>query len=200
MGQPKALLPIPPDNTPLLLHILRRLQPLATGQVVVIANDPTIPLQAGLPPEVQVLSDLYPDVGTLGGIGTGLSVCPDWAMFVACDMPLLNPQLFRWLQTLAREQDETDRDCWDAIVPIVEGYAEPLHALYHRRCLPFLEARLANGERRATSFLPDVRVRSVQEEELRQIDPALRSFFNANTPAEWEAALNMMRGNGFSQP
>jgi hypothetical protein len=43
-----------------------------------------------------------------------------------------------------------------------------------------------------------VRVRYVQEDELRLLDPALHSFFNANTPAEWEAALNMMRENGFS--
>ena len=67
-----------------------------------------------------------------------------------------------------------------------------LHALYHPRCLPFVQARLAAGERRAICFLPDVRVRFVQEAELQQVDPMLQSFFNANTPAEWAQALALL--------
>jgi molybdopterin-guanine dinucleotide biosynthesis protein A len=77
-------------------------------------------------------------------------------------------------------------------VPVVGGYEEPLHALYHRRCLPAIETRLAQGQRRVISFLGDVRTRYVSEEDLRAVDPQLHSFVNANTPAEWDAALQLL--------
>ncbi len=191
MGQPKALLPTPPASQPLLLRIYGQLQGL-TQHTCVIVNDLTLPQRAGLPPEVQILSDAYPNTGPLGGIATGLTVCADWAIFVACDMPLLNPALFAWFQQLAGEQTATGIAQWDAVVPVIDDYPEPLHALYHGRCLPAIQARLAQGDRRANSFLPDVRVRYVSENELRPLDPDLRSFFNANTPEEWAQALVMM--------
>ena len=78
-------------------------------------------------------------------------------------------------------------------MPLVGGYEEPLHALYHVRCLPFMQQRLAAGQRRVISFMPDVRVRYVQEDELRQRDPELLSFYNANTPEEWQTVLEMLR-------
>lgn len=192
MGQPKALLPVPPENRPLLAQIAHRFQALTPTQTVIIANDPAFPQQVALGDEIRWLTDAYSDAGPLGGIATGLAACAGWAIFVACDMPLLNPALFAHFCTLAAETEETGADRWDAIVPVVDGYPEALHTLYHRRCLPAVTARLAAGERRAICFLPDVRVRYVPEDELRQIDPALRSFFNANTPAEWTEALRYL--------
>jgi len=189
MGQPKALLPIPPDNQPLLQQIVQRLQPLAPQRTLVIANDPSFQEQVDLGKAVTWLADTYPAVGPLGGLATGLAACDGWAIFVACDMPLVNPTLFAYFCTLAVETDATGVDQWDAIVPIVDNYPEALHSLYHRRCLPAIEARLAAGERRAISFLPDVRVRYVKEDELRRHDPLLHSFLNANTPEEWAQVL-----------
>ena len=87
------------------------------------------------------------------------------------------------------------QDRWDAIVPVVDGYEEPLHALYHRRCLPAIEARLAAGQRRVISFMPDVRTLYVQEEDLRAVDPQLHSFFNTNTPEEWAEAMRLLAGS-----
>ena len=74
------------------------------------------------------------------------------------------------------QEHEAGQERWDAVVPVVGGYEEPLHALYHGRCLPAIVARLAQGQRRVISFMPDVRTRYVQEEELRAVDPELRSF------------------------
>ena len=166
MGQPKALLPIPPDNQPLLQQIVQRLQSLSPQRTKVIANDPTFREQVELGEGVTWLTDAYPGVGPLGGLATGLAACDRWAIFVACDMPLVNPSLFAFFCTLAAETDATGGDRWDAIVPVVDDYPEALHTLYHRRCLPAIEARLAAGERRAICFLPDVRVRYVDEAEL----------------------------------
>ncbi len=192
MGQPKALLPLPPDNQPLLQVIVERLRLLAPQRIVIIANDSTFRQQVDLGDDITWLTDAYPDTGPLGGLAIALATCADWAIFVACDMPLLNPALFARFCTLATESDASGAARWDAIVPVIDNYPEALHSLYHRRCLPAIVARLAAGERRATCFLPDVRVRYVHEAELRQIDQELHSFLNANTPEEWARALALL--------
>ena len=185
MGQPKALLPTPAGD-PLLVHVLRRLAPLAPARTILVANDPAIAALRTLPPGTRCLADAYPDTGTLGGIATGLGAAPGWAAVVACDLPFVRVAIFAHLCAIAGEQAESG-DRWDAVVPIVDGYAEPLHALYHRRCLPAIVARLDAGERRVISFLPDVRTRYVDEADLRAIDADLSSFVNVNTPEEWAA-------------
>src|SRR5581483_6661289 len=72
------------------------------------------------------------------------------------------------------------------------GQAEPMHAVYRRQpCLRAVEAALKRGERRMIAFHGDVRVRYVDEPELRRIDPELRAFFNVNTPADLEQARRL---------
>ncbi|MBX3012933.1 MAG: molybdenum cofactor guanylyltransferase [Caldilineaceae bacterium] len=192
MGQPKALLPVPPNDQPLLQWIVQRLQPLAPTQILVIANDPALPAQVQLPAHTRWLVDAYPDTGPLGGLATALAACTGWAICVACDMPLLNPAIFADCWRLATTTTAPDGTAWDAIVPVVAGYPEPFHSLYHRRCLSAMVARLATGERRVTSFLPDVRVCYVEERALRRLDPTLQSFLNTNTPAEWAQGLAIL--------
>lgn len=192
MGQAKALLPTP-AGVPLLVHILRRLAPLAPARTVIIANDPAIAGIRDLPPAARCVVDAYPDTGTLGGIATGLGAAPGWAAVVACDLPFVQARVFDHLCAVAAVQ-EGGSDAWDAVVPIIDGYAEPLHALYHRRCLPAIEHRLAAGERRVISFMPDVRTHYVDEAALRAIDPNLDSFWNVNTPEEWATAQALLAG------
>lgn len=179
MGRPKALLPAPGSGLPLIRHIAERLLPLA-GALLVIANDPaSAAALEGL--GGRWLTDAFPDTGPLGGLATGLAARDGWHICVACDLPFVQPAVFRYLLAQADEN-------WDALIPLVGGQAQPLHALYHRRCLAAIEAALRAGERRMDSFLPQVRTRFVPEEALRAIDPDLRSFVNVNTPEEWAAA------------
>ncbi len=179
MGRPKALLPAPGSGVPLLRHIAARLLPLAR-ELVVIANDPAIPAVIE-PLGGSWLADAFPGSGPLGGLATGLAARDGWHICVACDLPFVEPAVFRYL--LAQADDD-----WDAVIPRVEGLAQPLHALYHRRCLPAVENALGLGERRMDSFLAQVRTCFVGEDALRPLDPALHSFFNVNTPEEWAAA------------
>jgi molybdopterin-guanine dinucleotide biosynthesis protein A len=190
MGQPKALLPTP-TGAPLLVHVLRRLAPLAPAHTIVVANDPAIAALPALPPGTRCLADAYPGTGTLGGIATGLGAASGWTAVAACDLPFVQVTVFAYLCVIAAEQ-EHGGDRWDAVVPVVGGYEEPLHALYHARCLPAIAARLAAGARRVISFMPDVRTRYVDEAELRAIDPQLSSFVNVNTPEEWAAVQALL--------
>jgi molybdopterin-guanine dinucleotide biosynthesis protein A len=90
------------------------------------------------------------------------------------------------------EQAADGNELWDAIVPVVAGFEQTLHAFYHLRVLPAIEHRLARGQLRTTSFLAAVHTRRVYEDELRPFDPDLRSFFNANTPEEWAEACSLL--------
>jgi len=47
--------------------------------------------------------------------------------------------------------------------------------------LSFLE----HGRYRLRELLDALNVRWVQDEEIRRVDPAVRSFLNANTPEDW---------------
>jgi molybdopterin-guanine dinucleotide biosynthesis protein A len=195
MGRPKALLAVPPTGKPLLAHVVERLRPVAAERIVVVANEPGLTEAIRLDGEATWVSDAYPDAGTLGGIATALREVSGWALIVACDLPFVSASVCGWLAGLAASVEGSAGEV-DVVVPIVSGYEEPLHALYHSRCLPHIERRLAQGERRVISFFPDVRVCRVEEHELRQLDPMLRSFVNVNTAQEWDAALAILAESG----
>ncbi len=199
MGRDKLLLPVPPNGVPLILHVVERLLPVV-DHAIVLANDAKIcaalrdtgdgglnPKVAGDGPGTRVdcMADDESKQGPLGGLATGLRRVEGWALAVAGDMPLVSPVVCKYLIGLA--------DCdYDAVVATVDGRAQPLLALYHRRCLPAVEKTLAEGSRRMDSFWHAIRVREVPEETVRPLDSELRSFFNANTPAEWSEALALL--------
>ncbi len=198
MGADKALLAVPPDDTPLVRYVCERLSGIVTGQTLVITNDPLLAAKAGLPSSVRLIPDDYPGAGALGGLATGLARCSGWAIAVACDMPLVDPRLFASLAGLTECIGGPDGDRpWDAIVPRSGGRPQPLHAFYHRRCLPAIVSVLDRDGRRFVDFYDAVAVRFVDEPALRQIDPDLLSFVNVNTPEEWQRALAQIdRGSG----
>ena len=101
-------------------------------------------------------------------------------MIVACDMPFLNEDLLRYMM----EQAEG----FDVIIPRLKGLLEPLHAVYSRHCLPPIERLLAQGGGRIVSFFPHIRVRYVDAVEVDRFDPQHHSFFNVNTPQDWQQA------------
>lgn len=186
MGRPKALLSTP-QGTPLIRLVAERLRPLVANTLVV-ANDPAI-CAAVVDKSTRCMADDHPDCGPLGGLATALAQVEGWLICVGCDMPLLNPDLFAWLLQWTDEVDAHGAPRWDAVVPHTQGRPQPLHALYHRRCLPAVLAQLEAGHRRMDSFFAEVNVRRVDEADLRRIDPNLDSFANANTEEEWRAIL-----------
>lgn len=188
MGTPKALLPMPPDERPLLAHVVATAAAVVDGPIYVIANHPPVQEAARRLPNVTVLSDKEQGKGPLAGLAAGLALVPGWTLALACDMPLLQVPLLRLLADLSGAQTEAGQDvAWDAIVPVVDGRAETLCAAYHRRCLPFIQSMLIEDNLRIRDLFGQVRVRYIEEDELRQVDPALQSFTNANTPQEWAA-------------
>jgi molybdopterin-guanine dinucleotide biosynthesis protein A len=68
----------------------------------------------------------------------------------------------------------------------IDGYLEPLHALYRADCGSIAEAALDRGERKVKCFYPQVQLRIVEEKELRELKGFRESFSNLNTPRDLE--------------
>lgn len=121
------------------------------------------------------------------GVYSGLDQARhEYVLTVGCDMPFLNPALLAHMLRLPRD--------YDALLPRHgDGMVEPLHAVYSRACREPILRRLQAGQFWAISYLPDVRVRYVEEQELRRLDPDLRSFFNVNTPEQLREAIALAR-------
>jgi molybdopterin-guanine dinucleotide biosynthesis protein A len=170
MGQDKAWLDVG-DGRAIVRRVVDVLADVA-DEVLIVANDDRYRALG-----VRVIPDRFVDGGVLGGIATGVSAAThDRVLVAACDMPFLEPAVFRLL--VARSADV------DVVMPKVGDDLETLHALYTKACLPAMERALAAGKMRVISFFPDVRVRVLGEDELRVADPELRSFTNVNTPEE----------------
>ena len=160
-------------------------------ELVVAVSDAGRAAELPLAPEYRIAVDRFAGAGALGGIYTGMEAAgSDWALVVACDLPFISPPLLRYLAGQRR------RDGVDAVVPVIGDRPEPTHALYSRRCLPAIRARLNAGQLKAAGFLEDVAVRYLDESELRRYDPELLSFFNINDPRDLARARALAREPG----
>lgn len=171
LGRDKAVEPF--GGQPLIRRVIERVTTLADEIVVVVAD--TARGQA-LPLDVdhRLAVDIYPEGGSLGGIFSGLSAAnTDWGLVVACDMPFLSVPLLERMLELRGDSN--------AVVPQPGAFPEPTHALYSRACLPHIEARLQARDLKISGFFDDVRVRYLDEGEVRRFDPELLSFFNVNS-------------------
>lgn len=174
MGRDKAWLDVG-DGRPIVRRVIDVLSAVA-DEVFLVANDERY-TTLGL----RVVPDRFAAGGVLGGIATGVGAAThDRVLVAACDMPFLRPEVFRLLVERS--------DGYDAVVPRIGDEYEALHALYTKTCLPPMERALGAGKMRVLSFFADVRLRVLEADELRTVDPDLRSFTNVNTPEELAAA------------
>lgn len=184
LGQDKVFVEI--AGRPMIRRVADRLRPLGADLVLVAATPVEDPVAHFGVPAV-VAADRFPGKGSLGGLYTGLAAAPtDWSFVMAVDMPFVNPDLIGYLAGLT--------DGWDVVIPIVEGRPQPTHALYSKRCLGPIERRIAADELRMIGFHDEVRVRRVDEAEVRRLDPDLLSFFNLNRPEDLDRARRIAAG------
>ncbi|OGU26467.1 MAG: molybdenum cofactor guanylyltransferase [Geobacteraceae bacterium GWF2_54_21] len=171
MGSNKALLPFQGGRFIEAIH--RRFSELFP-EVLLVTNNPE---QYDFLP-CRKVADLYPGMGALAGLHSGLKHAAMPHIFAAaCDMPWMNSVLIMRLAGL--------RDTAEVIIPQGENGLEPLHAVYGKRCLGPMEESLAADRRRIVSFFPLVRVRQLRQEQVAAIDPGFDSFRNVNTPADY---------------
>lgn len=175
MGANKALLEV--GGLGMIDRTVELLRPLI-DDLFLVADDPGPYSRLGVP----VVPDVHPGRGVVGGIHAALRhAAHPLTLCVACDMPHIGRDLIELLLTSARPGD-------DAIVPRIDGRPEPLLAVYGRTACAGFEQAITTGRLRVVQALDGLRVRFIDERELRVADPGLRSFVNVNTPGELAAA------------
>jgi molybdopterin-guanine dinucleotide biosynthesis protein A len=180
LGQDKRKLRLWGADGPTLLEHTIEIMATYTDDVVVVLNDAEG--WSSLPG--RVVGDVFPDMGSLGGIYSGLFVAKYAHSFVvAADMPLLNGDLIAWM--IAQPRD------FDVLLPRVgSGRArnrlgvESLHGIYGTGCRGPMRQQLEAGNPQVIGFFPDVRVRLVEPEIVARFDPEGIAFKNVNTPDE----------------
>lgn len=181
MGMPKAWLTL--EGETLLARVVRIASTAAAPVVVVAAPDQALP-EVNAP--VVLVRDPVPDLGPLQGIAAGLAALPPAVELVyaaAVDAPFLEPA---WIGRLAELIGGHD-----VATPWIDERRHPLASLYRVR--PAREAAqklLDEGVARLTTLLDRLNARDVAADELRLVDPELRSLRNLNTPADYRNAAN----------
>jgi len=177
MGEDKALKTF--LGRPLIQRLIERLSPIA-DEIIVTTNRP----EAYSFLELRLIPDLKPGRGALGGLYTAIaSATHPIVAVLACDMPFASAT---FIETASQLLVEEEADV--VIAKSNEGY-EPLHALYRREtCLPAIEAAIDADQWKVIAWFPQVKVRVLTNEELKQLDPAGLAFWNVNTPEEFAKA------------
>ena len=172
MGQDKAVLVL--DGETLLDRVTAAMRQVFPKVIVSVRQ-----LRSGV--EVPQVCDEPAASGPLAGLIAGLAQADTpWVFAVACDMPFVTRDVVTHLAAL--------RQGFQAVVPVVGGYHQPLAAFYAASSLETMRASLATGDRSLRGTLERLDVRYVSEAELREFDPQLRSFFDLDTPQDFQAA------------
>ena len=159
--------------------IEREIEVLSTlfSRIIVVTNTP----ESHEHLRVNLVFDIIPGKGPLGGIYSGLMASKDKYNFVvSCDLPFLNAGLISYMIELTEGHD--------IVVPRLNGLVEPLHAIYSKHCLIPIKRQLDRNELKIQSFFGEVKVRYIRESEIKKYDPKGIAFFNVNTEEDLEKA------------
>jgi molybdopterin-guanine dinucleotide biosynthesis protein A len=99
-------------------------------------------------------------------------------------MPFLKPEMIRLLLNNFDPK-------WDVIVPVTTDGYQPLCALYSKRCLKIIEEQVTHGTMKISGLYSKVKIKKIPEEQLREVDPELISFFNINTREDLNLSQKM---------
>ena len=155
-------------------------------KIMVVSNAP----QDLLALDVKIVSDLFPERCSLAGIHAALfHVETPWAFVVPCDNPFLSREMVELVLSYRT-------DGATIVVPETAKGLEPLCAAYSRENLKQAEVRLSEGRYKIQSLFRKKRTRKVPEAEIRRVDPELHSFFNINTPEDYQWALSLLADKG----
>ena len=183
MGQDKGLMRL--GNRPLVLRAAEILRPIA--YTVTLLAPPDLYGNLGFP----VIADLWPDLGPLAALCTGLiSSDAEWNLFLACDLPRVSP---RFMEFLAQRVRATR---FDAVVPRTQDGWQPLCAAYHARCRPVFERAIEQHRLSIVELLDELNLEVITPKEMVSIGLSEAEFVNVNTPEEWARMAILHEGPG----
>lgn len=175
MGKDKAFLEL--AGRPLITHAIEIARAITTQ--IVIVGDPAKFARFG-----EVVPDVYPSRGPLGGIHAALvSSKSDLNLILGVDLPFVQPGFLRFLILTAQNTDAV------VTLPSSGGHLQTLCAVYRRRFSSVAEHALRNERNKIDALFDEVPVRVIEEQELLSAGFPLSMFSNLNTPGEWDRAV-----------
>lgn len=183
MGQNKAFLRL--GNDTLIGHVIQCMQSI-TDELLLITNNPDEYTHLN----VVMYNDIIQNVGTLGGIHSGLThASNETVICVGCDSPFLKHNLLTHLVSMLEN--------YDAVMPLTNKIEnthktlQTLCAVYSERCIPIIDNMLKQSELRVHALQEFASVLCPSPEIWKLHDPSGLSFFNINTPEDYQEALSI---------
>jgi molybdopterin-guanine dinucleotide biosynthesis protein A len=138
-------------------------------------------------PDLRLISDASPGMGSLGGIYSAVLGAPAPVVVAAWDMPFVPASLLRALAAGLADAD--------ACLPQSDGPrgVEPLCAAYGPACGPAIAAALAAGDLRAVGFHDRIKVGILSTTQVRALGDPAALFFNVNTADDLAEADGLWR-------
>jgi len=125
-------------------------------------------------------------VGLYSGLKASAS---QYNLVVGCDMPFLKVELLQYMR------DKIDSN--HIIIPrYAKSYVEPLCAIYSKDCLEVMKRNIEAGILSIRRIFPYLKVRYIEEEEIKRVDPDFNSFFNINYKEDLIRAEELIRKTG----
>jgi molybdopterin-guanine dinucleotide biosynthesis protein A len=143
-------------------------------------------------PELEVIPDIRPGQGALGGLLTAVVHGPAPVVVTGWDMPFVQASLLTRLASGLADAD--------ACLPGIGGRhgVQPLCAAYGPGCRQPIEEALDAGDLRAVGFHPRIRLSILSPEIVAQFGDPARLFFNVNTAADLQQADALWQRPGSS--
>lgn len=150
-------------------HVIEKVKEI-TCNIIIITKNPTY-RRFGYP----CFSDIYPDAGPLGGIYTGLvHSATEKNLVVGCDTPFLSVAVLNALKNKSLDED--------VLVTVQQGKAEPLFAIYDRKCIPHFKERIKKRKLKIIDAIQELKTGIMNIDKEKWITK--NEFANINTPEE----------------
>ena len=181
----KAMIDI--DGRPLISYVIDALEKVVDNIIISVRDTQQGKILGEFLPDYVFTYDASENKGPISGILSGLEYCEDeYCFIVACDMPFLNENVVRMLFKQCAD--------YDAAIPIWDdGFLEPLHAVY--RTEPMIretKKAIDRDEKIILAPLSGLNVNYVKIDDIKNIDPDLRTFMNVNTPEDLRSVMERM--------
>jgi len=134
-----------------------------------------------------VVEDVYPHKGPLGGIFSGLKASNTfYNLVIGSDMPFVENMLVEYMIENSVN--------YDLVIPRYgNGLIEPLCAIYGKNCLKIIEKNIKNRKLTIRHIFPFLKIRWIEENEIKRFDPEMNSFFNINFKTDFFKAEMLSR-------
>ncbi len=178
-GINKALIRVGDES---IFYKIYKIHKALFDEIIIVTNEPTLFIENGL----FTVTDIFNVRSSLTGIHSGLFYSSNkHVFFSACDTPFLKTVL---VETILAEIENKI----DVVIPETSAGKEPLCAVYSKNCLKPIETQLFNNDYKIQNFFKSLRIKKINEDTIKKIDPEMLSFLNINTQNDLERALKLM--------